>query len=218
MNSLAYIAHKSRNHYLLRFTEEYFENKQKVDMENRQLSGLEEKWSIITDCELDESLGDINAINDIQDIVGQTAKLFRQDMAILKGSMVMEDSMCWPIVYSTDEEYIKEDFPLFPVYTDIINDTKIEINPFPWFLCEIALYPNADSVSGLIDMWFQKWYYPRKKSPGPFLNVIHIINGPYKEKPGCELYSIDLGTAPAEAFCELINLLSRNGVGRIVIE
>jgi hypothetical protein len=212
MSSLAYIANKIRNHYLLRFTEEYYENKQKVDMNNQKISFLEERWSIITDCELDEPFSDINAINE-----DHTAKLFRQDIAVLKGPVVVEDFMCWPIVFSTDEEYIKEDFPAFPVHRDIINDTEIEINPFPWFLCDIEFYPNAHSVSGLIDMWFQKWYYPRKKSPGPFLNVIHIINGPYMEKEECELYSIDFGTAPPQAFCEFIAMVCRNGVDRIVI-
>ena len=138
-------------------------------------------------------------------------------MALLKGSSLMDDFMCWPVVYSSDQEYVKEDFPVFPVHRDIINDTEIEINPFPWFICNIEFYPNADPVKGLIDMWFQKWYYPRKKNTGPFLNVIHIINGPYDKKNGCELYSIDFGTAPAEAFCEFIDLVCRNGISKIVI-
>lgn len=216
MSSITYIAHKIQNHYLIRFSEEYDENKQKINMNNREISDLEETWSIITDCVLNESFNDLNAINENQNTIDQTAKLFRQDIAILRGALVVEDFMCWPIVYCTDEEYIKEDFPTFPVYHDIINETEIEINPFPWFLCNIEFYPNADPVKGLIDLWFQKWYYPKGKT-NPFLNVIHLINGPYSEKEGCELYCIDFGTAPAKAFCDLINLVCRNGVERIVI-
>jgi hypothetical protein len=216
MSSITYIAHKIRNHYLLQFSEEYYENKQKVDLINQGRSGLEEKWSIITDCESNESDSDINAINSIQNPINQTTKLYRKDMIILKGTLIMDDFMCWPIVYRKDEEFIKEDFPTFPVHRDIINNTEIEINPFPWFLCDIEFYPNADPVKGLIDLWFQKWYYPKGKS-NPFLNVIHIINGPYMEKEGCEFYSIDFGTAPAKAFCDLITLVCRNGVDRIVL-
>jgi hypothetical protein len=84
-------------------------------------------------------------------------------------------------------------------------------------MCTVEFYPNADPVKGLIDLWFQKWCYPRKKCPGPFFNVIHSINGPYMEKDGGELYFIDFGTAPAAAFCDFITYVCRNGIDRIAI-
>lgn len=217
MCSINYIAVKTQQHYLKRFTEEYYVNKQTLDAKNLLESDQKKLWHIITDCELDGYDKKENTNLRLQRSDEQGAKLFRQDLAIIRGTQLIDDFMCWPLIDTTDDEYIMEDIFSFPVYRDLVNETEIEINPFAWFNCEIEFYPNADSVKGLIDLWFQKWYYPKNKA-NPFFNVIHIINGPYKEKVGCELYQIDFGTAPAEAFMELIILVSRKGIDRILIK
>jgi hypothetical protein len=217
MSSIHYIASKTQQHYLRRFTEEYYENKKTLDERNLQESDSKRLWRIITDCELDGFDKKENTNQRFQRSDDPVEKLYRQDLALVKGTQLMDDFMSWPLIDSGDDVYIMEDIFSFPVHRELINETEIEINPFAWFNCEIEIYPNADSVKGLIDLWFLKWYYP-KHNPDPFLNVIHIINGPYNEKAGCELYQIDFGTAPAEALIELIMLISRNDVAGIVIK
>jgi hypothetical protein len=217
MCSINYIAVKTQQHYLKRFTEEYYVNKQTLDAKNLLESDSKHMWRIITDCELDGFDKKEKTMLKFQGMDQPAEKLYRRDLAIIRGTKLMDDFMIWPLIETADDEYVMEDIFSFAVYKGLINKTEIVINPFAWFTCEIEFYPNADSVKGLIDLWFQKWYYP-KRVPDPFLNVIHIINGPYKENVGCELYHIDFGTAPAEAFIELIMFVSRNDVAVIIIK
>ena len=218
MSSIHNIAGEIQQQYMLRFTKEFLENKQMLTKRNGREAHSKQLWRIITDYELDIYDKKENTILKFQISNDPIKRLYRQDFAIVRGTKLMDDFMCWPLIDSIHEEYIKEDIFFFPVNRDLIHDTEIEINPFPWFICLMEFYPNADAVKGLLDLWFLKWYYPRGKRPDPFLNVIHMLDGPYKEKDSCELYQIDFGTAPPEAFTDLINIVCRNGVDKIVVK
>ena len=57
----------------------------------------------------------------------------------------------------------------------------------------------------------------RNTTPGPFKNVKHRMDGPQLELYGGESYFIDFGSAPPEAFLDLIYQVCREGINRIQI-
>lgn len=207
-----YIASKLRNYYLQQLSEELKEYRSIACLRNIAITEESEKWSVATDW---QSAFDKKYTGPSGQPSAAT-QLYRQDIVLLKGGQSVEDIMCWPVVSGIDEEHVTEDFPVLPACMETINNTVIMINSFPWFCCDIRFYPSAEPVKGLIDYWFQKWYNPVDDAYSLFLNVVHIITGPYRED-GCEVYTVDFGTAPAEAFCELIKLCSIEGIERIVV-
>ena len=217
-NMIQEIAQTVRQYYIHRFTEEYNEQKHKMSgKKTLGSSGSKYIWSLITDCELSGYEKNVKYKDMIQGKPNKKPKLYRHDMVLMRDTKPVKPFMCWPVLLSDDEEYVEEVVPYFPKYYEKINTTIVEINPFPWFVCNILFYPNAENVKGIIDLWFQNWFYPKKK-PNPFLNVVHRIDGPYSEKEGGEMYQFDFGTAPVESFCDLINNICRSGVDRIVIK
>jgi len=218
VNMIQEIAQTVRQHYLHRFLEEYNEQKHKMSGDkNRGNADTKYNWNLITDCELSGYGKNVKYKDMVQGKLNKKPKLYRHDMVLMRDTKPVKPFMCWPVLLSDDEEYSEEDIPFFPQYSKTINTTIVEINPFPWFVCNILFYPNAENVKGIMDLWFQNWFYPKKK-PNPFLNVVHRIDGPHSENEGGELYQFDFGTAPAESFCDLINNICGSGVDRIVIK
>lgn len=216
INPIKKIAEKVQQHYMQRFSDEY--NKlvaEIIEPKNIELFGNTElTYSIDTDVEFDESddLSELykTASANVNNIGGKilTPKKYRQDIVIRKGREIIEDTMVWPTIHTPGEEFDKEDIPDFPRYRGNYNNIDLEIQPFPWNHCKIVFTPNADPALGAMDLWFQKWYYSSLK-PNPFKQVIHLIVGPHKVEYGNDIaYIIDFGTAPPEAFCELIESVS----------
>jgi len=196
----------TRQHYYDHLICELKKYQKNADLNNSGTKNSNEYWKIITDFE-QENTGTKDALNHLINNEIVFDKSYRQDISIVKSKTRQENILCWPLVHDIVSDALVDDFPKYPQCSFSISTTIIEHNPFCWFACEILFYPNADPVKGLIDMWFSKWYYPRKKTSSPFLNVLHKIDGPFIEQEGCELYWIDFGTAPSEAFFDLLKLI-----------
>lgn len=209
---------RTRQHYYNYLIRELKECQKNTDFHNREIKNTNEHWKIITDFEQGNNNGNNDLLNHLINNDRGFDKSYRQDMIVVKSETDKEKTLCWPVVHDIVADVILDDFPKYPQCSFKINTTSIEINPFCWFACDIAFYPNADSVKGLIDMWFSKWFNPRKKISSPFLNVIHKIDGPFSEQEGCELYWIDFGTAPSAAFWDLLTLICREEIKRVVIK
>ncbi len=209
---------RTRQHYYKYLIRDLKERQKITDFHNKGIKNTNEQWKIITDFERGNNNGTNDVINHLINNDIGFGKSYRQDIIIVKSETKKENILCWPVVHDVVDDVMLDDFPKYPPCTFSINTTSIEINPFCWFACDIAFYPNADSVKGLIDLWFTKWFYPRRKISSPFLNVMHKIDGPFSEQEGCELYWIDFGTAPSIAFCELLKLVCREEVKRLVIK
>lgn len=220
------IAKKAQQHYMERFSKEYeMYLSEIVEYKNHELFGNTELiYSIETDveykCETADRLSKKLSCTDANTYGREIKhnKRYRQDIVVNIGSQLYEDFMVWPILPTPEEEFDKDDIAEFPIYRNIHNKVEIEIHPFPWQHCNIRFIPDADPALGAINLWFQKWYYPRL-NPNPFKQVVHIINGPFTsdEVKGVS-YIFDLGTAPPEAFCELIDLITQREIQLIVIE
>jgi len=217
MNTVQTIAETVRQHYLHRLLEEHKAVKRKIaGVKAHNRNNVSHQWSLVTDCDLIDN-GNTVKFKDIVPVhKAQKTKMYRHDMVLFRDNKPVKPYMCWPVLSSDDGEFVEEDFPVFSPYSATINATEIEINPFPWFVCNFVFYPNAETVKGIIDLWFRNWFYPTGK-PDPFCNVVHRIDGPYRQKGGGELYQFDFGTAPGEAFWDLISQVCRTGVKRIII-
>jgi len=209
---------RTRQHYYDYLTRELKEYQKNTDFHNKGIKNINEHWKIITDCEQGNSTDTKCVLNHLINNDRGFDKSYRQDMIVVKSETYKEKILCWPVVHDIVADVVLDDFPKYPQCSFTMNTTSIEINPFCWFACDMAFYPNADSVKGLMDMWFSKWFYPRKKIPSPFLNVLHKIDGPFSEQEGCELYWFDFGSAPSTAFLELLKIICREEVKRLVIK
>lgn len=212
MKTIIDLARLTRNHYMRLLMAEFYLQQHRASRRNLNREN-EVQWSVLTD--YDSSCSSPKPLDTLHN--PKPVKLYRDDISIVKGNEIIEHVMCWPMVPSNDEEYKTEDFACYQPYKGIIGQTRIEINPFPWFNCEVCFYSSAEAVMGLIDLWFIKWYKPDKKG-GTFLNVVHSITGPYREKTGEDVYYFDFGTAHETAFTDLLMHICRPGVEKIVIK
>jgi len=89
-----------------------------------------------------------------------------------------------------------------------INKVKVEISPFVWNGCEFKLdkKPNDAYI-----IWARKWIDiddTKKPTTDGFQNVIHSVTFP-QEVSGEWTMSIDFGSAPIEAFKELLDIFTK---------
>lgn len=212
MKTITDLALLTRNHYIRLLMAEFYMQQHRASQRNLN-SKNQVQWAVLTD--YDSNCSSAKPIDILHGT--EPVKLYRDDISIVKGNEIIEHVMCWPMVPSNDEEYKTEDFPNYQPYKTIKGQTRVEFNPFPWFNCEVHFYPSAEAVMGLIDLWFIKWYRSGRKA-GTFLNVVHSITGPYREKSGYDVYYFDFGTAPAIAFTDFLAHVCRSGVEKIIIK
>jgi hypothetical protein len=92
-----------------------------------------------------------------------------------------------------------------------IEGIAVTIEPFVWNGCEFTLDKKPNIT---YDNWAKKWIaIDNKKTVNGegFQNVIHSVTFPVEEN-GKWTTSVDFGTAPIEAFKELIKTLSGQGI------
>lgn len=220
------IAQMVQQHYMKRFCVEYRKllNEFVVTKNQELFAHSDSKYCVDTDVKYDgnDELSDFfkTELTDVKNIGREipTPLKYRQDIVVRKGKEIIDDYLVWPIIHVPDDKFDKEDIPYFPSYKVKYNKINLEIQPFPWNHCEIVFSPNANVAMGFMVLWFQKWFYPTLK-PNPFKQVIHLVDGPYLTESVNEVsYYIDFGTAPPEAFCELIELISRCEISSIIVK
>lgn len=199
MDELRKIATDVRNYYFQQLLQEYYQQ-QKHIMNQFILFSSETKLALVTDCELKED----------------TNKLYRNDMVVFRNSEPVNKIMCWSTKETANDDTVEDDILYFLPYFGKINKTEIEVHPFAWFNCFIIFYPNAVAIRGILDMRFQYWYN-RKSHCKPFQNVMHYLDGPFRELDGGQSFVIDFGSAPAESFCDIIKQVCRSGIKKILI-
>lgn len=96
------------------------------------------------------------------------------------------------------------------------NRLEILLKPFQWDSVHLQAQgpsPNPGPIIG----WFSNWFREAKESGGPeLLEAVHFLSDPIVESDSlsCE---IDLGSAPIEAFFELMDAVVRTGAGSVLI-
>jgi hypothetical protein len=118
---------------------------------------------------------------------------------------------------SVDSESLFAFEPLSLVFGDIL---PVEIAPFYWDGCNIYVSGISEQADwSLLVMWFAKWFdfEDRGNIDGEgFLGVIHFLSDPKFDgsKTG---FQVDFGSAPVEAFRELLDTLKACGATKVEI-
>ena len=97
-----------------------------------------------------------------------------------------------------------------------IDGITVTVDPFIWNGCEFT-FDKKPNIT--YDNWAKKWIDiddKKKVIKEDFLNVIHSVTFPVEEN-GKWTTSVDFGTAPIEAFKELITTLSGQGIKKIEV-
>jgi hypothetical protein len=92
----------------------------------------------------------------------------------------------------------------------------VRLQPFHWDYCELSVFPPLKAAGAHpLAKWFRHWFEPRELD-GRMLGVPHFISDP--EPSGArERYFIDLGTAPVEAFEQLLDACLLAGATDVVV-
>ena len=93
---------------------------------------------------------------------------------------------------------------------------SVRLQPFHWDYCELNVFPFLQSAGGHpLAKWFRHWFEPRE-THGSILGVPHFISAP--EQNGTrQRYYVDMGTAPVEAFEELLDACMHGGATEVIV-
>ncbi len=112
-----------------------------------------------------------------------------------------------------------ETMPGFPPFSlRWKHELPVDIRPFPWNACKLKIANASDDLAPL-NQWFDRWFDPEEKLvPGEdgLLGVIHAMTF---DQPvdGARILLIDFGSAPIEAFQELIDAIFEIGARRVEV-
>jgi len=205
----------AREHYFEHLINELKECQEEADFHNQDIGNPNEHWKILTETVCGSEAGYKGAFDLLVADDAVFEKSYRQDMIILKGENKKEVNLCWPVLHDIIRDIYIDDYPHFNKQNFIINSTTVELNAFPWYDCHIELFPDAYAVLGIVELWFQKWYHPKKPAT-PFNGVIHRLE--FSDNiANNHVMTIDLGSAPAAALIELIEIISRRQIKKIRI-
>lgn len=91
------------------------------------------------------------------------------------------------------------------------------LHPFQWDDVLLTFEdPGCHGDWRLMIDWFAEWYRENDDSDGELLGVVHCLSGPEVVR-GCVRFTVDLGSAPVEAFEALLDVIAALGVTSIVV-
>ncbi len=100
------------------------------------------------------------------------------------------------------------------------NGVPIELAPFFWDALWMTLVgvPTVVSFDPLRE-WYERWFEDEEHptDEGALAHVVHSLSDPRPTREGCE-FELDLGSAPVEAFEELLDAAPALGPLRVVFE
>ena len=93
------------------------------------------------------------------------------------------------------------------------DQLHVRLAPFWWDSVRVTL--SIDDWT-LLRQWFMKWFRADVDGDGQALGVVHFLSDP---EPGASGYSLtlDLGTAPVQAFEELLDAVEASGATAVAI-
>jgi hypothetical protein len=97
------------------------------------------------------------------------------------------------------------------------SELRVELYPFQWNLMQVRVYglPATPDWSPLRE-WFLSWFKDEDPAAGEPLEAVHFLSDPEQQSGFAEL-TIDLGTAPLEAFEQLVDVVAALGAARAEI-
>lgn len=105
-----------------------------------------------------------------------------------------------------------------PVDLNLNDSVRLHINPILWDKLQISFDTGDDPKRLLrLRLWFLEWFLPRKyEYEATISGVVHSLTGPKRDGETWHI-CVDMGTAPALAFTELLSALASRGVSRMTL-
>ncbi len=94
---------------------------------------------------------------------------------------------------------------------------SVQLMPFQWNWCPIKLSPakGIEELGPVVD-WFERWFEDRGDGSDDFCGSVHFLSDPETTDAGVKM-DIDLGSAPVEAFEELLDSCVAIGASSVSI-
>jgi hypothetical protein len=108
--------------------------------------------------------------------------------------------------------------PFSAVTERLASGITITLHPIVWHRCEFY-FAVRELPWDALDRWHTKWLDEKDKKPRDkfgLAGVIHWWSQPNREGDQCD-FVVDFGSAPAEAFPELISALAEVGVEQVTV-
>lgn len=88
----------------------------------------------------------------------------------------------------------------------------VRVEPFQWNWCTLELEGEGITADPL-RAWFMRWF-DRPPTGGPWQEVVHFMSDPVSRETGAAV-SVDFGSAPVDAFEELLDAVRDTGAKRV---
>ena len=104
-----------------------------------------------------------------------------------------------------------------PIAFDWNETISVELRPFQWNWCPVEFLPadGSTDLSPLVD-WFNRWFEGQSGGEGTLQAVVHFMSDPEMTETTI-VTSIDFGSAPIDAFEELLDACTSAGAARVRI-
>src|SRR5262245_13122068 len=133
----------------------------------------------------------------------------RTDVAVLEDGKVVET-----VILDVNKLVSFE-----PITFDWSGGLAVELRPFQWDSCRLKLRAAQALDYAPLRNWFARWFdEDDRKSPGAdgLQGVVHYLSDP-ERSASAESVVVDLGSAPVEAFEELLDAISEMAVPSVVV-
>lgn len=103
-----------------------------------------------------------------------------------------------------------------PIELSLDDGVFLSLHPFPWNKLSLSFDADDDTKRLVrLRLWFLEWFQARHSEKSDDLSgVVHSIDGPRKIGNTWNV-TIDLGSAPTDAFVELVHVLASRGAKNI---
>lgn len=103
-----------------------------------------------------------------------------------------------------------------PLRLALEKGAHLSISPLEWNKVQLSFEADDDTKRLVrLRLWFLEWFQARhSESSDDLSGVVHSIDGPRKVG-NLWFVSIDMGSAPTDAFVELVHVLASRGVKNI---
>ncbi len=94
----------------------------------------------------------------------------------------------------------------------------VQVFPFGWDMMPVRMEGLADDVSyEPLQQWFWRWFAEPEDLEGPVQEVVHYLGDPEKLEGNVTRIIADMGSAPLEAWQDLLDACSAMGAKKVVV-